>query len=716
LSESNARVALVGIGYISDFHLAAVRRVPGAQVVGICDLSRSRAERLAAQNPGLKAYTDVAALIAEQSPTVIHVLTPPQAHFAPTRQILDAGISAFVEKPLATTPAECMALTEVASAKGLALGVSHNFLFSPPYERMLSDLERGIFGRLDQIDVIWNRPLGQIQGGPFGGWLFAEPRNVLLEVGPHSCAHVAHLTGLPDQIESEATDPVRLPTGQIFYRRWEARGTKGRTTIQMRWSFGDGYPEHYLHIRGSAASAIVDFDLNTYTVREPFRDLLDVDRFAVSLRAAKDSAAQATTTLGSFVLAKAGLPFEGGPFQASISRAVQCFYEGRPGALDRRVSAELGTEAVRLAEAIGVRAHLSAVAAPVHTASGPSAAPGGGPAAVSSPPAASVLVLGGTGFIGRALVRRLLGQGLGVRVLTRDLGGHAAILASEGAELAKGDFLDTASIERAMPGIKHVYHLARAYGKTWDECQRLDVGPTMQLADLCMARGAKLLFTSSIAIYDAGRVGDVISETTPAGKPNLRVSLYSRTKAEIERLLLEQHKTRGLETVIFRPGIVIGEGGNPCHWGVGTWPYSTVCRLWGTGETPLPFVLVGDCADAMVRALTADVAGETFNLVGEPDMTGNQYLDEIERLTGVKIQRLQVAPALLFAEDVAKYALKTVGRAPRNLPSYRYYVGLANRARYSPEKTKSRLGWRPAADRATIVREGIALPVAEFLS
>ena len=66
--------------------------------------------------------------------------------------------------------------------------------------------------------------------------------------------------------------------------------------------------------------------------------------------------------------------------------------------------------------------------------------------------------------------------------------------------------------------------------------------------------------------------------------------------------------------------------------------------------------------------------------------------------------------------EVIAAALKTVGRAPRNLPSYDYYVGLANRARYSPEKTKTILGWRPVTDRALLVTEGIAKPVAEFLS
>ena len=296
--------------------------------------------------------------------------------------------------------------------------MSHNFLFSPPYERMLADLERGVFGRLDQVDVIWNRPLGQIQGGPFGGWLFNEPRNVLLEVGPHSCAHIVHLLGgLPDRIESEGTDPVRLPTGHTAYRRWEAHGTKGRTTIQLRWSFGDGYPEHYLHIRGTSASAIVDFDLDTYTVREPFRDLLDVDRFAMSVRAAKDSAAQADRHARLVRAREGGAPVRG--------RAL-------PGQHHPRGRGLLPRTAGRARQARFAPARDRGRAArrddrrqrpPGARGSGP---PGFGAAVdrahgdgVQRSPVATVLVLGGTGFIGRALVRRLRSQGYGVRVLAR---------------------------------------------------------------------------------------------------------------------------------------------------------------------------------------------------------------------------------------------------------------------------------------------------------
>ena len=146
--------------------------VPGVKVVGVCDLSRTRAERLAAQVDGAAAYTDLGQMLAELKPRVVHLLTPPPAHFGPAQQVLQAGVSVFAEKPLAVRSADCLTLEALAKARGVSLGVAHNFLFSPPYERLMADLERGRLGRLDQVDVVWNKPLPQVQAGPFGGWLF----------------------------------------------------------------------------------------------------------------------------------------------------------------------------------------------------------------------------------------------------------------------------------------------------------------------------------------------------------------------------------------------------------------------------------------------------------------------------------------------------------------------------------------------------------------
>jgi nucleoside-diphosphate-sugar epimerase len=714
VSEGETKVALLGAGFIADFHVEALRRADGVRVVGACDLTRSRADRLASRAAGGQArgYSDLAQMLAEARPDVVHVLTPPEAHDAPMRIILDHGVSVFAEKPLAVRSDVATELAKLADARGVSLGTGHNFLFSKPYERLTRDIAAGRLGRIDHLDVMWNKFLPQVKFGPFGSWLFRDPRHVLFEVAPHSFAHVAHLVGPLDHVTARARDAVRTPTGAVFYRQWEVYGARGATYVRLHFSFIDGYTEHAVHVRGTSASAIVDFELNTYVLHEHSQDLLDLDHLVTAARMARATLVQAGATFGSAVLAKAGLAFDAGPYQGSITSAVKCFYEGlraRTG-LDRRLSPELAIDAVRLAESVAHSVELEPSAAATVTAT-----------ALSSErtvaPKPTVLVLGATGFIGRALVKRLREEGLGVRALVRDTSGFSLGLAELGAELVKGDFTDPHSIESALEGVRDVYNLARGSGRTWDDYDRLDVQPTHRLADLCAARGLRLFYTSSIAIYHAGVAGEVITEDTAPSPYAIKMNVYARAKVENERLLGIAHRERGLNVTIFRPGIVIGDGGSPFHWGVGAWPYNSICRIWGDGHSRLPFVLVEDCADAMVRARTMPgLSGSSFNLVADPVLTGHEYLDEVDRLAGMKVTRLTTSTWRLFIEDVAKWGLKSLARThDLKQPSYQYYEGLSCRASFSPERAKRTLGWSPISDRATLVERGIELPVRQSL-
>ena len=327
----------------------------------------------------------------------------------------------------------------------------------------------------------------------------------------------------------------------------------------------------------------------------------------------------------------------------------------------------------------------------------------------------SVLVLGGTGFIGRALIKQLLRDGLSVRALVRDTGGQAALLASQGVELVQGDITQAAALAAALEDIQHVYHLARGHGSSWEDHLRHDVEPTARLAELCCVRGITLYYTSSIAIYDGGHAGALIAESTPPSAAAMRISSYARAKVVSERLLAELHRERGLRVVVFRPGIVIGEGGSPFHPGVGAWPSPSVCQPWGGGHQPLPFVLVDDCADAMVRALhVPGIAGLSFNLVGDPCLSGHAYLNALEHAAGIQVRRMSMPTWWLFSRSAVKWGMQTLTRAPeRRMPSYSYIDGLSCRASYRADLAKQRLGWKPAADSATLIERGIAPAVKQ---
>ncbi|MGB3514659.1 MAG: NAD-dependent epimerase/dehydratase family protein [Microcoleaceae cyanobacterium] len=572
-------------------------------------------------------------------------------------------------------------------------------------EKLVSDWRSGRLGRVDQVEILWHKELGQLKGGPFGGWLFRSPENILFEVAPHSLLHVVHLLGELDSINVDVKDKIELPRGLEFYRLWEIQGWKGNTSVRLRYSYIDGYPEHYIHVRGTNAVATVDFENNTYVCQEHTPYLLDIDRYVNVLSTARNSVVQASSTLGNFVLSKMGLSKNSGPFPFSIARTVESFYQGRKTTLDERISPATGEAAVALAEWIAKEANL-----PTPEISVPETVP---PCQKST-----VLVTGGTGFIGQALVKRLRQEGYGVRILSRNPQNCPPELLSLEVELAKGDFSDTEAVEKALEGIRYVYHLARGSGNTWSEFLKFDVEPTVNFAKLCLKHGVERLFyTSSIALYYTGEPGETITEETQPHQGMLRVQPYARSKLENERLLLELHRQKGLPVVIFRPGIVLGSGGSPYHWGVAGWPYSSVSALWGDGNNQLPIVLVDDVADAMVKAIDVPgIDGESYNLSSIPCITANEYLDEFEHRAQIKLKRVATPNWRYYSEALAKWAIKSIGRSSEApFPSYADCQGRSFAAVFDCSKAESQLGWSPAKDREKIVREGIYVPVDEFL-
>ena len=178
--------------------------------------------------------------------------------------------------------------------------------------------------------------------------------------------------------------------------------------------------------------------------------------------------------------------------------------------------------------------------------------------------------------------------------------------------------------------MEFVYHLAHAPAKTWQEYQDYDVTPTRLIAEVCLeAKVKRLVYTGTIASYYTGTGSGTISEDTPLDPHISRRDYYSRAKAASENLLEEMHRNRELPLVIFRPGIVIGRGGNPFHWGVGRFTQN-VCEAWGNGRHNLPFVLVTDVADALIRGIQVPgIEGCSFNLIDLPLLSGRQYLAEL---------------------------------------------------------------------------------------
>lgn len=701
------KVGLIGAGYILQSHAKALKATDGVELHAVCDLSLSRA-RAAADLFGIaNAFSSIDEMAASDC-DVVHILLPPELHISTADRMIEAGKHVFLEKPMGIGAADCQALSVRAEASGVILGVNHNFLFMDAYQPLRDAIRGGELGTVDHIDVDWLYPLPLIQFGPFDNWILAAPQNVVFELGPHAAAYVVDLVGPVSAKAGFAGSPVDIPGGRRVYRHWHLLGEAGRASVVVNMSVTPGQKDRSLKVRTTGGVAHFDFERGVGRVERTHSTNPIFDNVMAARAAGRDLSRDASRSFLRYAAATLRKGAESAPFGESITNAVRAFYSGvRSGTLDERLSGSFGAQVMALCESIVDKAGIPAEARE----------PRAQRTTLPPPQPPSVLVVGGTGFIGRRLVERLAKRGIGVRVLTRNPSSAAINLEGLPIEIMKGSHGDPETLESALAGISTVYHLAKAEGKRWQDYVENDINPTRTLAEAALKHGVKrFIYTGTIDSYASGNANDVITEDTPLD-PNIETrNHYARSKAACEDLLVKMHRERGLPLVILRPGIVIGEGSPPAHWGVGMFNSETDVTYWGDGSNAIPLVLVEDVADALDRALDApDIEGRTFLLTDAPLMTAQDYVAAVEARAGVKLHARANPVWKLFAVDAAKEAAKHAIRHPNRRPvSYNDWACRTHRARYDSTGTQRVLGWKPAGSYKALV-EGINASVDHFM-
>ena len=111
------RVALLGAGYIADWHAKCLKSVAGVELVAVCDQAQERAEALAARFGIAKSYGSLAVMLQAEKLDAVHVLLPPDLHFAAASAVMEAGVSVFLEKPMCESAKRCEELIRKADIR-----------------------------------------------------------------------------------------------------------------------------------------------------------------------------------------------------------------------------------------------------------------------------------------------------------------------------------------------------------------------------------------------------------------------------------------------------------------------------------------------------------------------------------------------------------------------------------------------------------------------
>lgn len=179
------------------------------------------------------------------------------------------------------------------------------------------------------------------------------------------------------------------------------------------------------------------------------------------------------------------------------------------------------------------------------------------PGVVTVPGDAAVLVTGGGGFLGRALVTGLLAAGHRVRSFAR---GAYPELEAMGVEVMRGDLADEAAVRRACGGCRLVFHNA-ARAAVWGGAEAFrvpNVLGTRNVLRACREQGVeRLVFTSTASVVFGRR--DICGGDESLPYPERPASPYAATKAEAERMVLAADSP-SLRTIALRPHLIWGPG------------------------------------------------------------------------------------------------------------------------------------------------------------
>ena len=579
------RIAMAGAGNMASHHIEAIQALEMARVVGVADPSETARKDAISRIPGAVEAARLSELLDQTVVDVVHVCTPMESHAAVAAEALQHNCHVYIEKPVTPDLAGLEPLLDEAAERNLKVCAGHQVLFERPYRRLLERLPA--LGKVVHVESYFAfRPVRTSSGR--GRPLTREEQ--LVDVLPHPTYM------LLDVLERTSPNDV----SELGELRVTSHGTvhgsisRGELTGTLMVSLEARPVEHWLRVVGTNGSVHADF------VRGSVQELLGpgssgIDKALNPFRLSSQLAFRTVSSLGRRI-ARRGGSYPG--LEEIFSAFYHSIQEGKPSPTSHdQIRGTVGVcHQVR-----GELQRLDEQEARTPTGDVP-------------PP--SVLVTGGTGLLGRNVVKTLRDSDIGVRVVSRRepparerLPGVEYVTADLAGELPRDLF----------SGIRRVVHCAAETAGSWDAHQRNSIDATERLFRAAAAVDVeRFVHVSSVAVL-ASKGRRPVRDDSPLHPRPRKLGPYGWGKLESERLVRELAQELDLELKIVRPVPLIDAEDYTPPGRLGR----RVGNLYVAVGSPRNRLVVAD-ADSSGRAtaVAAIVGGEVpdvMNLVpGEP--------------------------------------------------------------------------------------------------
>jgi predicted dehydrogenase/nucleoside-diphosphate-sugar epimerase len=630
------RVAFIGAGQMARHHVSTLKRLKiPAVVVGVHDRAPGRAEEFAAL-AGTAAFPSPQALLAETRPDVVHVCTPPGAHFEAAYSALEAGSHVYVEKPFALTVGQARTLLELARSRRVLVCAGHQLLRDRAFETLVA--RAADLGPLVRVDSHFAfRPVGTSATRSSARALAEQ----LVDILPHPLytlvAVLERFTPAAELIDlawvhaGPADVQAILRTGALV----------GRLSVSLR----ERPVASSLTLTGTRGSLTCDFVRSIVVgATNPGTEVLE--KVLNPMVEGVQLLSRTAFSVGRRILSGASYP--------GLAELIEAFY---------RAVATDSASPVPPEHLLRVTDLFEDLAAKVETAarkprSSRASAPRFGAAQLA-------VVTGARGFLGAEVARALSRvRGIGRTANPEDPNVHDWVV----ADLSNGLSAD------AVAGAQVVVHAAAEMGGGYEAHQRNTIDATRHLLRAMRAAGVtRLVLVSSLSVLRPPRTPwERQDERTPRPKDPRPLGPYAWGKCLQEELVEREAQALGIATRIVRPGALV-------DWNDPVLPGLMGRRLFdrwhlGLGRSGLPIAVcdVERCAQAIAWcAAHFDEAPAIVNLF-DPAVTTRGALVARLRARGWTGRILWVPISVVALGLMAARAVLSLvrGRLPTRLAAW----------------------------------------------
>ncbi len=663
------KVAIVGCGNIANVHFRFISKYIERNNIAICDKDELRLSDFSKQVKVDNCYTELAELLEKFQPQVVHITTPPATHKNISLLCLQKGSHIVLEKPMCLSTEEAKEIIQEAQKHNLFVCVDHMRVFDPMIIETKKILDSGKLGNLINVSAGYSYDFFErVQSDPAAKWIEKLPGGVFFDLLPH---HLSVLDALLPNLKVEESMITRNSRGTITDLTCLFSSSQATANIHM--SLGIFPLKNYIEFECSQGTIRVDLRNFLITIRKNYGLPNAIERIVENLSLGSQMLLGTFKTVVKFFLGKLDS-------YAGMDYIIKNFYKSISEKTDSPVSHEKAEKLMALMEEI-----FSKDLAPSSSLAQKELDP------------ADILVTGGTGFIGRRLINRLLEEGHKVRLFTHQSGEHLNSLYNSPIQIVTGDIYNYSDVERACSGVKTIFHLAAAMKGSWGYHLDTTITGTKNILQAVHKLSTEhLIYVSTLNVYNAKNYpqGKTINEDFPYEDHPEKRGAYSQAKLEAEKEVLRYKKEHDIPVSIFRPGLVYGPGGNNLPKDVTIRVSKILAMTMGWGVRKLPLVYVDNVIDALILAKeNREKSLDIFNILDDEYPSQRKYIKKYKKITQDRFfviyvpllfvylgfWALEIMVSLLLKKTIIlRYKLKSISYSPK----------------HSTEKLQKSLGWK----------------------